>query len=231
MLKLGRYISLGGFLAMACFAPAWTTAAEDVASKVSDYLGADVYALLHEVETHDGTKVKRWIGPELSFANYKQVLIEDVILYPEPQPGPQISQETLDEVRAYLTEKLKIKVGAILKLTTEPGPQVIRMQVAITGVEITTEGMKVYEVMPVAAVFGGLKALTGTRDREVAVFVEGKLSDSVTGKMVGAAVRRLKGDKLKGTREQLKLEHLQDNLDTALNDLQGEFSDMLGKKD
>ncbi len=231
MSKNTQYASLAGLLAMLCFTSAGVSAAEKEASKVSGYLGPEVYALLEEVQTHDGTTVKRWIGPKLSFANYKKVLIEDVILFPEPEPGPQISQETLDAVRAYLTEKLKVKVGAVLSLTTEPGPQVLRMQVAITGVEITTEGMKVYEVMPVAAVFGGFKALTGTRDREVAVFVEGKMSDSVTGEMVGAVVRRLKGDKLDGTREQLKLEHLQGNLDSALDDAQGEFSEMLGKEE
>ena len=231
MSAIARYAALGGLMAMLCLTSAGAIAAVDEVTKVSGYLGPEIYALLEEVETKSGDKVKRWVGPKLSFANYKKVLIEEVILYPEPEPGPQVSRETLDAVRAYLTMKLREKVDAVLNVVSEPGPEVLRMQLAITGVEVTTEGMKVYEIMPVAAVFGGLKALTGTRDREVLVFLEGKMSDSETGEIVGAVVRRLEGEKLEGTKEQLRMEHLQGNLDTALDGAQGEFSDMLGEKE
>ena len=226
-----RYTSLGALVAMLCIFSAGAMAAKEELPEVSGYLGPEVYAMLEEVEIRDGRKARRWIGPKLSFANYKKVLVEEVILYPEPEPGPQVSQETLDAVRVYLTEKLRDKVGAVLNLVSEPGPEVLRFQVAITGVEITTEGMKVYEIMPVAAVFGGLKALTGTRDREVVVFLEGKMSDSETGEIVGAAVRKLEGEKLKGTKDQLKLEDLQGNLDTVTDDAESALREMMGEKE
>ena len=231
MSALTRYTSLGALLAILCFAVAGVSAAEDEATKVSGYLGPDIYAMLEEVEIREGLKTKRWIGPKLSFANYKTVLIEPVILYPEPEPGPQVSKETLEAVVAYLTEKLSEKIGAVLNLASEPGPDVLSLQAAITGVSIETEGMKAYEVVPVAAIFGGLKAMTGTRDREVIAFIEVKLSDSVTGEVVGAAVRRIEGENLEGKKEQLKLEHLQKNLDSASDDAQRAFSEMMGKKE
>lgn len=196
-------------------------------SEVSGYLGPEVYAMLEEVEIRDGRKSQRWLGPKLNFANYKRVLIEDVILFPEPQPGPQVSAETLDAVRAYLTEKLKEKVGEVLVLTEEPGPEVLRFELAITGVQISTEGMKAYEVVPVAAVFGGLKALTGSRDREVRVFIEGRMSDSVTGEMVGAGIREIQGENLKGKKDQLELEDMRENLDTATDDAHYTLTRML----
>ena len=188
-------------------------AAEEKLGDVSGYLGPEVYAKLEEVEIRSGVKAKRWVGPKLSFANYKRVLIDDVVLFPEPPTSEQVSQETIDKVVTYLTEKLIDKVGAVLVLSDEPGADVLRMSAAITGVDVKTEGMKAYEVVPVAAIFGGLKAVTGNRDRDVMVFLEVGLSDSVTGEMVGAAVRRIEGEQLKGTKEQLKLEHLKDSLD------------------
>jgi hypothetical protein len=192
----------------------------------SGYLGDEVYGKLQEVELRKGVKAKRWIGPKLNFTNYQKILIDNVVLYPEPEPGPQVSAETLDQIRSYLTEKLNAKVGAVLKVTTEPGPGVLRMQTAVTGVEIKTEGMKAYEVVPVAAIFGGIKALTGKRDRDVRVYVEVKFSDSQSGEVIGAAVRKVEGEQLKGKKDQLELEDMQKSLDGATDDAQGFLSGM-----
>jgi hypothetical protein len=170
------------------------------------------------VEVRDGREAYRWIGPKLSFANYKSVLVDDVVLYPEPQPNEQVSAETLNEISAYLTERLKAKVGTVLRIVESPGPEVLRLQLALTGVEIKTEGMKAYEVIPVAAIFGAAKAATGTRDRDVYVRGEARLVDSMSGELVGAAMRRVEGEQLKGKRDQLALEDVQENLDEAIED-------------
>lgn len=204
---------------------AW--AAEQNLEDVSGYLGPDVYKKLEEVEIRDGAKARRWIGPKLSFANYKKVLIERVILHPKPEPSPQISQETLDEVTDYMTLKLVDKVGAVLELTFDPGPDVVRLQAAITGVEITTEGFQTRELVPVAAIFGGLKAITGNRDQDVLVFFEAKFTDSVTGEMIGAIVRRIEGKQLEGVRDELQLEDLEESLDQASSDGQAAIKGMI----
>lgn len=195
--------------------------------ELSGYLGPEIYQRLEDVTVRKGTKVRRWIGPKLSFANYKKVLVEEVIFHPEPAPGPQVSAETLAQVKAYLTEKLTSKIGAVLQITDEPGPDVLRLNVAITGVEVKTEGMKAYEVLPVAAVFGGLSAMVGSRDKEVLVFLEFRVADSETGEVIGAAVRRVQGKKLKNAREQLKLIHLQGNIDEFGDEMNVILHDMV----
>lgn len=205
-------------------------AAKKEAPSYSGYLAEDIYPKLEEIEIHKGVTAKRWIGPRLNFSNFKSVLIEDVILYPEPEPGPQVSAETLEAIRSYATEKLTAKVGSVLKLADEPGPQVLRVQAAITGVEIKTEGMKTYEIVPVAAIFGGLKALTGKRDREVHVFIEVSFSDSETGEVVGAAVRSVEGEHLKGKKDQLGLEDMQESLDSATDDAQKVLAGILAEE-
>jgi len=222
-------VSLGGIVAALCFASAGTMAADEVTG-VSGYLGTEVYEKLEEVETRDGRKAKRWIGPKLSFANYKKVLIKDVTFFPEPVPNEQVSMETLYAVKGYLTENLRKRFAEVLNVTDEPGPEILSIQVAITGVEVKTEGMKAYEIVPVAAIFGGIKAMTGKRDRDVIVFAETAISDSVTGEMVGAGVRRLEGEHLKGKKEQLQLQHMQEGLDSAIEGAQGLMSETLEEK-
>lgn len=193
----------------------------------SGYLSADVYDKLQEVEIREGDTAQRWMSPQLNFANYKTLLVDDVVLYPKPEPDPQVSQETLDAVSDYFTRSVKEKMGAVMTLSSKPGPQTVRVEAAITGVEIKTEGMKAYEVVPVAAIFGGAKALTGNRARDVHVYLEVKLTDSETGDLVGAVVRRMEGEKLKNKKEQLELSHVQTDLDTAATDATDAMSDML----
>ncbi len=215
MLQLIRSFTVT--LAILCAVPA--LAAGDELPAHSGFLGDDaVYARLQEVEIRKGVNGQRWIAPSLNLANYKSVLVADVVLYPEPEPGPQVSADTLQEISSYLTEKLQSKVAAVLKTTDTPGPGVLKMETAVTGVVIKTEGMKAYEVLPVAAVFGAFKASTGKRNRDVRVFVESRFLDSESGELLGAVIRQLEGEDLKGKKDKLTLEDMQASLDELTDD-------------
>ena len=203
-------------------------------TQYSGYLGEGVYARLQPVEIDDGTKkgarAERWIGPKASFANYKSVWLKEVVLYPEPQTGPQVSAETLQEIQAYLEKKFSERIGSLVKLVDKPGPQVLAMEAAVTAVEIKTEGMKAYEVIPMAAVFAGAKAAAGKRAQDVRVCVEVKFTDSQTGELVAAVVRDIQGDKLKGKKDRLTLEDMQGNLDEAAASAQAPLEGALSPK-
>jgi len=88
----------------------------------------------------------------------------------------------------------------------------------VTGGSIKKEGMKPYEILPIAAIFGGAKALTGIRDKDVKVFIEVRMVDRVTGEPQCSVVRRIKGEQLQGKKDQLSLADVQDNLDTCTDD-------------
>lgn len=185
----------------------------------SGFLGDDaVYSQLEEVTLHKGVTGKRWLGPSLNLANFQSVMVEDVQLYPEPKPGPQVSAEVLEQSTQYLTRQLRNKVGSVLNLADAAGPGVLRMETAITGVSVKTEGMKAYEIIPVAALFGAAKAASGKRDRDVLVFVEVRLIDSASDELVGAAMRQIEGEHLKGKKDQLNLDDLKGSLDQATDD-------------
>lgn len=172
-------------------------------------------------------RVRRWIGPKLNTANYRAVLVEDVALYPAPEPTDQVSAQTLEEISRYLSQGLRQKVGSRVITTDAAGPGVLRMNAAVTGVLVKTEGMKAYEILPVAAVFGAAKAANGTRDQETRVFIEVKLTDSQSGEMVGAILREAAGKDLEGKKDQLALEDMRDSLDGLTNDAAVHLSDSL----
>jgi len=215
--KFGLKRAAGALTFLLFLAVSQTSAADEGGN--SGFLGSDDdYARLQEVKLRSGQKAKRWLSPSLNFANYQQLLIEPMVLYPEPQPTPQVSAEVLEQIQVHLTEALREKVGEFLVVSDEAGQGVLRIQGALTGVTVETEGMKAYEVLPVAAVFGAAKAATGKRDQDVKVFLEVRMLDSVTGELQGMVVREVEGEQLKGKKDVLTMGDLQDNLDSSTDD-------------
>ena len=201
--------------------------AEDMPN--SGFLGDDaVYNKLEKVDIEGKSFAMRWIGPKLTPANYTAVLVENVVLYPAPEPTEQVSAETLEQISQYLTKSLREKVGSRVTTTDAAGPGVLTMQAAVTGVLVKTEGMKAYEVLPVAAIFGAAKAATGTRNRDVKVFIEVKLVDSQSGELIGAILREAEGEDLKGKKDQLTLDDMRDSLDGMSDDGSAHLGDALG---
>ena len=191
----------------------------------SGFLPDEIYDRLEKIEIDKDKTARRWIGPELNFANFQKVLVDEAILYPEPEPGPQVSAETLKAISEYTTKVLRDKIGNVLELAWEPGPGVLRMRTAITGVSVQTEGVKAYEVLPFTAVFGLAKAVTGTRNRDVFVFFEGRFEDSLSGELVGAVQRAIQGKDLEGKKDNLTLGDMKNSLDSATE----EGSEVLGE--
>ena len=193
-----------------------STAAEQ---KFSGFLGADEnYARLQKVELRSGQRAKRWLSPSLNFANYQKIMIDSVQLYPEPQPGPQVSEQVLQEIRSHLTQRLRSKLGGVLNVTDKPGASVLRIEAAVTGVLIKTEGMKAYEIVPVAAIFGAAKAASGARDQDVNVFLEVRMVDSTSGELRGLVLREIEGEQLEGKKDQLTLDDMRESLDIVTDD-------------
>jgi hypothetical protein len=197
----------------------------DDEARNSGFLGDDsVYARLQEVEIHKGAKGKRWFAPHLNSENYQSALVDDVVLYPKPEPGPQVSAETLEEIQKYLSSELRGKIAAVIPSADAAGPGVLQIQTAVTGVDVAGEGLHVTELIPVSAIFHGVQAARGKRKEDVQVFVEVKLLDSESGELVGAVVRQIEGEKLKGKKDQLTLADMQDSLNQVSEDSAGALS-------
>ncbi|HEB27371.1 MAG TPA: DUF3313 domain-containing protein [Porticoccus sp.] len=147
------------------------------------------------------TKVKdqealRWISDEVSSGGYNKVMFDKTVVYPQ-----SISTLFLEDVAAIFDHALRKSFTDGVEVVTQPGPGVLRIKPAITGLTSETEGVKTYEFIPVAAIYNGFKAAMGWRSKVTQVFLEVDVIDSVSGKSVAAGVR-------KGTNEQLTQEEV-----------------------
>ncbi len=165
----------------------------------SGYLGS--YQDLKEVEGPNGEKFLRYANPIFTPANYDAVMIEQVKFYPRPEPTEQLSQETIDQIGSYMTDTLRQKIGEKVQVVDRPGSGVAKLNVAITGVAGEKEGLKPYQIIPVAFVVTmASRGISGTPE-EAKLVVEARATDSVSGATLMKVVRVGTGEGLKKNAE------------------------------
>ena len=179
----------------------------------SGFLPAAMEGKLEQVELSDGRKAMRWISPEVTKTNYDAVMVDRVIYYPAPNPGPQVSSSALENIATYLTEALRKQLATSVKVVDKAGPRVLRMQPAITAVVVEQEGLSVKDVVPVHLLFSAAKAATGKMAEDVKAMVEVRITDSMTRDDRAAVKMDIKGEQLKGEKDQLTVDDFKKALD------------------
>lgn len=146
-------------------------------NEYSGFLGD--YSRLKEEKSPSGAEVMRWVDPKIDLAKYSRVYIEPTQLYPKPQPTVKIPAATLAGITSYYDQALKREAGKSLPLATSPGPGVLVVRAAITAVSSKTEGLKPYEVIPIALVAAAVSTASGIRDQETTLGTEAVFSTVV----------------------------------------------------
>ena len=168
------------------------------------------YSSLKAVNTSSGGVTLRWISKKIAEKGYHSVILEKSVLYPEPKSSAQVSKTVLQQLSWTVDKAINDAAEGTFKIVKNPGEGVLRIRPAITGVVHRMEGMQPLEILPVALVLGVGKAVAGTRDRDVNVFLEVEVTDSQTGELLAAAVRKGEGVQLENDAEQLTMVHLND---------------------
>lgn len=177
------------------------------------------YSLLKPAESPSGAPVMRWIDPDLKPEKYTRVYIEPSQFYPKPQPTQVISAQTLQSITRYFDSALKRELGKNMTLAQGPGPNTLIMRPAITAVSTSTEGLKPYEVIPIALVAAAVNTAAGGRDQSVEIATEAAFLDAETNKVLAQVVRKGSGTALENEKTQLTLDDVKPVLDGWANDL------------
>jgi hypothetical protein len=172
----------------------------------SGYLGD--YSMLTKAPGDYQGETLRWINPGVVKGKYKKIIIHPVSFYPTPKEGSQVKQENLDKIATYLTQRISQEISKSYELTNTPGTDTLDYKVAVTGVSTTMEGLKAYEVVPVALVLAGASTALGYRDKVVTISVEGMLTDSMTNEVIAKGLRQGVGESLTDDNQQLQVEHV-----------------------
>ncbi|MGO2768931.1 DUF3313 domain-containing protein [Pseudomonas taetrolens] len=177
------------------------------------------YSRLKEARSPSGAEVMRWIDPKLNVDQYSQVYIEPSQFYPAPQPTAKIPKSTLTGITGYYDQALKRELGKSLPLASAPGPGVIVVRPAITAVSSKTEGLKPYELIPVALVAAAVSTASGIRDQETTLATEAVFLDGQTQAVVAQVVRKGTGKPLENDSQVLETDDVKQVIDGWASDL------------
>jgi len=182
------------------------------------------YSRLQPATSPSGQPVMRWMAPGLKLDNYDHLLVKSIGFYPAASPSEQIGAPALAELQAYTSQQVKAAFGRRFQVhelgTARPGPKTLILRAAITGVDSRAEGLKPYEIIPIALVAAAATTASGSRDRTTELFVEAELLDASTGKPVLQVVRKGYGKELENREQQVTLNSLKGVIDGIVRDIE-----------
>jgi hypothetical protein len=186
------------FVLIAC-AP--TRSARDVHE--SGFLGADA-AKLHKGGKGEAALVYR--NPNVNWASYTKMLLDPVTLWRPPDaPDQGISHADAQTLTDYFYNLIYKKFSQEIEMVRTPQPHTLRVKIAITKAEKSHVVLDVVStVVPQLHAASSLKQLvTGKPAFVGSVQIEVKVTDAMTGELLGAGVAERVGGKT------LDAEHLQ----------------------
>lgn len=203
-----------------CIASLGVVGCSSTITKPEDYSGfLKDYSQLKEAKSPSGVDVLRWVDPKLDINKYSSVYVEPTQFYPQPKPTVKIPQSTLSGITSYYDQALKRELGKNLPLANAPGPGVVVVRAAITAVSSQTEGLKAYEVIPIALVAAAVSTATGIRDQETDLATEAVFLDGGNNKVIAQVVRKGTGRPLENDSQVMTANDVKNVVDGWAHDL------------
>ena len=176
------------------------------------------YSQLQPAQSASGAPVMRWISPDFKPENYRSVLVERPLFYPAPTPDAQVSQQALDEIALYLQQAMRLELAGRMRVVEHPDTDTLVLRSAITAVNLSPEGLKVYEVVPVALLAAATSTAAGTRDLNTEIYVELEVIEARNSQPMARVVRKGHGLQLENDSTQLRLKDIKPALDVWAKD-------------
>ena len=176
------------------------------------------YSQLQETTSASGAPVMRWVAPDYRNDKFVSVYVEKPVFYPPPAPNDQVSQAALDQIAGYLQQAMQRELAARMPVVDDPASDSLVLRSAITAVTTSAEGLKPYEVIPIALVVAAAGAAAGTRDRDTEIYVELEALDGRNSQPQIRVVRKGHGLDLENSSTQLRLQDVQPVLDVWARD-------------
>ena len=213
-------MKLGLMIGTLCLASLGVVGCSSNVTQPDEYSGfLKDYSRLKEAKSPSGAEVMRWVDPTLYVNKYTSVYVEPSQFYPAPQPTAKIPQSTLNGITQYYDQALKREISKSLPLASAPGPGVIVVRPAITAVSSQTEGLKAYEIIPVALVAAAVSTATGIRDQETDLATEAVFIDGQTQDVVAQVVRKGTGKPLENDSQVMTANDVKNVIDGWASDM------------
>lgn len=160
------------------------------APKSSGFLG-DYYKNL-QAGPAGGVKM-RWLKPGVDFAKYNKVMLESVVFYfADDSENKGIDPAVLKELSDAFNQAFVDALKDAYPIVSEPGPDVVRIRVAVTDLKQSTPALSVVSTVTMASPIGlgvnlAKKGATGSWAGSGATNAEMMAFDSMTNDVIAVA--------------------------------------------
>jgi hypothetical protein len=139
--------------------------------------------------------------PGMDLSKYHRVMLDEAQFFLKKSAAEQgIQASELKELSDTFHRAVFEALGNVYPLVTEPGPDVLRIRLALTNIETSNPAMNgITTVLPVGlAVSVAKKATTGSYSGVGGASMEAEFLDSMTNERLVAAVDTFNGSKMSG---------------------------------
>ena len=183
-------ISSTAILLSACgSAPRLTTAPMPESGFLPNYA-----ALAPAKSPSDDVRIWRYRKPGVEAGSYTAVILDPIYLNQDvtEKATAEAIANAKATLQASMIDAVNNKEG--VSLTDQPGPNVARISVAITGAESSADSLKPWNFTPVGLAMNAAAYAGDVNSKTPAMLVESKLTDSVTGDLIGEGLVTVQGD-------------------------------------
>lgn len=132
----------------------------------------------------------RWVNPKVDWSKYTRFIVDPVEsrVPPKFQDKVQPNPDVIAAVTEYFREALIREIGSRYKVVDKPGRGVGRISVAVTSIIPTTKQLEAWQYLPIGLVAAGIGEAAGLREKNLVVYMENEITDSLNGKLLLEAI-------------------------------------------
>jgi hypothetical protein len=165
------------------------------------------YSKLQPAADREG--VRSWVNRSADYRQYSKIMFHPTVVVVTPGPDYKgVQPDALKRMTDNFAEAFKSALAPAYQIVNEPGPDVLQVRLAITGVQPVAPGLNPTDLLPIKAVFNIGRAAAGKSPQVAEMSAEMEVLDGA-GKPVAAAVATRKGDKTLNQGENVTWKHLE----------------------
>lgn len=154
------------------------------------------YKVMQPVDnTPKDIRAWRYLKPGLFISSYTAVMIEPVYLN-HREYTKEITPEVIAQTKKILEEAIRQAVSrrGDIKIVNQPGPGVLRVAVAITGAEISADGLRPWNFTPISLAANANTYAASVNSRTPALVMENRITDSQSREFIAGDMVAVQGE-------------------------------------
>jgi hypothetical protein len=154
------------------------------------------YKVMQPVDnTPKDIRAWRYLKPGLFVSSYTAVMIEPVYLN-HREYTKEITPEVIAQTKKILEEAIRQAVSrrGDIKIVNQPGPGVLRVAVAITGAEISADGLRPWNFTPIGLAANANTYAARVNSRTPALVMENRITDSQSREFIAGDMVAVQGE-------------------------------------